>query len=495
MRRRIRQLAGVAAAGLAAWSLCWAPSAWAGSSLEQRLRAHVVRLTAPKMQGRGNATEGLEGARDYIAAKMEEIGLEPAGTQGYLSPLEAVTRAAASRSSQLQIGDNVLAEAVEFRPASYSDSGRFSAEAVFVGYGLTDHSIGYDDYAGVDVRDKTVIALTGVPAEHEQSFTPSHRAYLATSWSKAAVAQAQGARAILFVNDPRGHGQRSDQRPDALASVRPVEALEGIAAGHVSRRACERVLANLDIDLEQLQQQIDRSGQPHSRSLGVEVSGELAIDRQRTTIYNVVGRLPGADNGASPVVMTAHYDGLGLGYGASLSEAVPSVHPGADDNASGVALLLESARSLVANPPANGRPIIFAAPAGEELGLRGSRRLARQVLDRHDAGLVVNLDMVGRLRDETLYVARNGGDEAVAQRLRRSAQSAGLQVQSEALQERFSDHISFVELGFGGMSITTGRHADYHVPGDTIDKIDWSGLVRVTMFINDLVRSLAADRS
>lgn len=491
MQQRWRQLSSGVVLALAVCAAVGFGRPVQAQSAQERLEAHVTTLAAPELEGRGNGSEGLVTARDYIAEQMEEMGLEPAGDDGFLSPLEAVTGVEPSRSMSLAIGEHVLASDVEFAPASFTDDGSFEAEAVFLGYGLSAPSVGYDDYAGVDVRGKVVVALTDAPAPHKDALRSEGRAYLLSPGSKAAVALANGAKALLLVNDPRGHGDRPDQAADILPTLRPALPLTGISVGYLSEKSATRIFSEAGVDLGQLQRVIDGSGAPVRRTLDVEVRGDLSLSRTQSTLYNVVGRLPGTSEGSEkPIVVTAHYDGLGFGQAGSLSRRVPALHPGADDNASGVAVLLEVARALAKSPPKDHPPIIFAAPAGEELGLRGSRRLARELVDTYGGGTVVNFDMLGRLRNDELRVAHADDDTSIAGLLGDASNDAGLTVRADALDERFSDHVSFVELGFRGVHITSGRHGDYHVPGDTLDKINWKGLASAHTFVEALLRGL-----
>jgi hypothetical protein len=472
-------------------------------SLEDRLRAHATYLASPELGGRANGSEGIKKARDYIAAQFEQIGLVPAGEDGFFAAFSTVTHTKPSRATALQVGEHVLAEGVEFSPASFSGDVSFEAQAVFVGYGLSAPSFGYDDYAGVDVRDKVVIALSGAPAPHTDAITSGDAAYLLSPGSKAAVALANGARALLLVNDPRGHGVHPEQQADELPQLRPTPALAGISVGHLTKKAAARALASAEVELAGLQQKIDESGDPHSHSIDVRVKGNLSLERQTSTLYNVQASLPSTDNSPvteeeppskdskTPIVITAHYDGLGLGHAASLSDDAATLHPGADDNASGVAVLIEVARALAERPPDTRRPIIFAAPAGEELGLLGSRLLARTLAQRYVGGTAINFDMLGRLRDRNLQVARPKADTHVHRFVAKAATAHDLRTHPEALHARFTDHISFVDLGFQGLNITTGRHGDYHMPEDTLDKLNWEGMSRAHGFIEELVRSFA----
>jgi hypothetical protein len=472
-------------------------------SLQSRLKAHVTYLASPELEGRASGSQGVDKARDYIASQFEQIGLHPAGEDGYVTAFSAVTHAKPSRETTLQIGEHVLAQNVEFRPASFSGDVRFDAPAVFVGYGLSAPSIGYDDYAGVDVRGKVVIALSGAPAAHKTALVSGESAYLLSSASKAAVALSKGARALLLINDPRGHGVHPEQQADHLPLLRPTPALDGIAVGHLTEKAAVRTLASAEANLAGVQREIDATSTPQSRPLGLTIKGNLSLERQTSTLYNVQATLaatepsstePSETNRVSkgPLIITAHYDGLGFGHAGSLSDEPGSIHPGADDNASGVAVLIELARALAAEPPESRRPILFAAPAGEELGLHGSRQLARTLMERSTPGMVVNFDMLGRLRDRQIRLAHGPDDTALRELVDSVSHKHGLSILAESLNARFSDHVSFVELGVRGLNITTGRHGDYHMPGDTLDKLNCTGLGRVHGFIEDTVRGLAA---
>ena len=467
-----------------------ASTAHAQPSLDERLESHVRYLASSDLEGRGNDTAGLRQARDYVVATMQRVGLEPAGSDGFVSPVEVITRAKASDDNYLKVGKRVLTQGVEFSASSYSDAGAFKAPAVFVGYGLSAPSVGYDDYAGRDVRGKVVVAMTGAPARHRRALRSDRRRYLLGTASKAAVALAHGARALLLVNDPRSYGDRSHQRVDKLPEFNPFVPLEGLGVARLTEQAGRRVLAAAGIDLPNVQRRIDQSGEPHSRALDVRVRGELAVERSRGTVYNCVGLLPGTEGvSGPPLVLSAHYDGLGYGHAGSLSKHTPALHPGADDNASGVALLLELARALAERAPEPRRPILFVAPAAEELALRGSRRLARELLERFEPGVLINMDMVGHLHQKQLHVGAPASD--LQQMIEAQANDADLRLALESPTRRFTDHVAFAELGFQPIHITTGHHAHYHMPSDTPEELHWDGMVRVYKFVEGLVRRLA----
>jgi hypothetical protein len=442
------------------------------------LREDVRALSDERMGGRGPDSDGLIRARDYITRRLQDIGVDPAGAVGYHSPFEVVVHARRDRSNALKIGERVLAPGAEFTPHAISDEVELSGKPVFVGYGLSLPQHGWDDYAEVDVRDRVVLALTGAPSAPPFTLAPEAR-YLLDPTSRAAVALSRGARAILFINDPRSHGDRSDQRPDQLPTLGIDAPLQGIAVGVVTFKAAQRALEKSGVDLEALQDRIDADGRPHSKALDVELSGKLAVDRERAEVHNIIARIEGKDASLGPVILGAHYDGLGFGFAGSLGDGERALHPGADDNASGVALLLEVARLLKGQSPE--RDIYLVAFSAEELGMLGSHYFARILGERAADAQAVTVDMVGRLGGELslLGAERWRGPELALEQL---ATQQNLALAHLPADSSNSDHIAFMHAGIQTLHLTTGRHADYHTPRDTEDRISYEGLLSISRF-------------
>ncbi|MFZ5906166.1 MAG: M20/M25/M40 family metallo-hydrolase [Nitrospirota bacterium] len=226
-----------------------------------------------------------------------------------------------------------------------------------------------------------------------------------------------------------------------------------------------------------------------------EVGGEPEI---RTQMKNIIGCIPGKQQGFSDqsVVVAAHYDHLGLGWPEAREGNKGKIHPGADDNASGVAVLLELAQNL-GTYAAPGRSIIFIAFAGEEAGRRGSKYYvatgkkpdARYPIAETIA--MVNLDTVGRLGKNTLLIL---GSESAKEwvhifRGAGSVSGADIEMAEEGLDS--SDHISFRQAGVPAVQLFAGAHADYHRPTDTAEKIDAEGLVKVASVAKEVVEYLS----
>lgn len=216
--------------------------------------------------------------------------------------------------------------------------------------------------------------------------------------------------------------------------------------------------------------------------------------RETKTVANVIGVIPGtrAEWKAQSVLVTAHYDHLGLGWPDAHKGDEGRVHPGADDNASGVAVMLELAHALAGSEkPA--RSILFVAFTGEEAGLQGSRYYVEHA-DAFPVGRimgVINLDTVGRLQDQKLSVIGTSTASEWPHIFRGASFVTG--VESRAIPEAMqaSDQASFVTVGVPAVQIFTGAHADYHRPTDTVDRIDGAGLVKVATFVKEGVTYLA----
>jgi hypothetical protein len=205
----------------------------------------------------------------------------------------------------------------------------------------------------------------------------------------------------------------------------------------------------------------------------------------------VVGRLAGTTGEA--VVIGAHYDHLGLGATGSLApspEGKP--HLGADDNASGVAGLLELARRLAAAPGPRRRSVYFVAFGAEELGTLGSAHFVRRPpIELAKITAMVNMDMIGRLRDDTLEVHGLGTSPAWKGLLEGANRGPGLKLKTREGGYGPSDHAPFYGAGLPVFFVFTGAHPDYHRPSDTADKVDTAGVVRVIDLVEGVVRPLA----
>jgi hypothetical protein len=214
-----------------------------------------------------------------------------------------------------------------------------------------------------------------------------------------------------------------------------------------------------------------------------------------TTLKNVIGVLSGKkpEFAGQSVVIGAHYDHLGLGWPDVRDKNKGKIHPGADDNASGVAVLIELARFFV-NGPQPDRTIVFVAFTGEEAGKRGSKYYVANEKD-YPASMclgMVNLDTVGRLSRKKLLILGSGSAKEWVHLFRGAGFVTGVETETVSGELDSSDQISFQEAGVPAVQLFTGPHADYHRPADTADKIDADGLVKVAAVAKEAVEYLAS---
>lgn len=440
------------------------------SAQTSAMKRHVRVLTAPALEGRASATAGAETAREYIQTQFQKVGLEPAGEDGWV--VEADFVESVDADSTLEVGQRVMAPAAEYRVLGFSGDAEIEGRPLFVGYGLSLGNLGYDDYAGEEVRGRVVIALTGLPKSLEDDAVATRSADLRT---KAAVALSKGAEAIVFVNDPRGHGDETTQRPDTLMPLEPDFALDGIGVVHMTLR----VALELVPDLPNRQGVIDGSSRPRTSLLESSWSLEIETDREIETAKSLVGRVAG---GKGPLVIVgAHYDGLGTISG---DDDLELTYEGADDNASGVAVLIEAARRVVREKPE--AQVYFVATDAEERRLRGARVTSRFLRAQAGVGTYINMDMVGRMRSKRIEAFA----PLHATLVEKAAQGLKVSLQEEGASR--SDHIAFRDAGFEVIHLTTGRHLDYHQVTDVASKLDFSGMARIVDLIERLVKGLAS---
>lgn len=469
------------------------------------LLAHIKFLAADELKGRGNGTDELEIAADYIGRQFELLGLEPGGTDGYFQPFDLQAGLAVGAGNHLSIRSRARQASFSLASTYYPMAARprsslaeppaelHEVPLVFAGYGLSVPSLRYDDYAGVDVAGKAVLIFSHEPQEHDPNsrFNGARPVPQSTLQSKAAVARGRGAVALLVVSDPT---HPTDEANYALFGLDPDAEDVGIPVLRVRRDEMRPLLD--EWRLESLARLIDGDLVPRSRPLDATVTYREHLAANRRTVRNVIGVLEGADPARrhESVVIGAHYDHVGLGGRLSVTpDRTGEIHNGADDNASGTAAIIEMARSAAAQRHRFPRTLIFAAFAGEERGLLGSAHyvaFATRPIDQTVA--MLNLDMVGRAR---------GGVDISGLELSPSME-ADLKAAVEASRTRLtirrqgpgagrSDDSSFIARGIPAINFFTGFHGDYHRPGDDWEKIDVPGTQRVATLALELAARLA----
>jgi len=519
-----------------------APAGAADDALRARLRESVEWLASPDRDGRGPGTKGIDQAARWVAERFAAIGLSPVGPaevadamfQPFAMTLDAKLGAAAANTCELLGPPDAagvrrtipLVLGTDFTPLAAGGSGRFDLPLVFAGYGITAPAEHYDDYAAPPAAggDAAPAAAEGKPPAPAPAAPPTKGAAVivlrqepqkddphsvfdgnqasqhAALSRKVANASEHEAGGVVFCNDGAADGDKlmDFTRAGDGSEKRTMPVLQ------VRRGVVEEVVASsLGRSLAEIQGAIDATLAPQSAALaGWRIRGTTAIERVETEGRNVIAALPGrgfpapaGGDAARPrreiIVLGAHYDHLGYGGANSAAPGEHAVHHGADDNASGTALLVEVARMLAAAGPFP-RTILFVAFSGEERGLLGSAHYtANAAVPLEDTVAMVNLDMVGRLDGDKIVIHGTGTGTGLEPLVDRLVAARGLTAAKEPGGFGPSDHSSFYARKIPVLHLFTGSHADYHRPTDTADKINYDGMTRIAGLVADVVRELA----
>jgi Tol biopolymer transport system component len=453
-------------------------------SLAQQFQADVKILASDRMEGRGLGTQGIERAADWIEGQLR-TSLKPAfADHSYRQPFRVKTGVARAEGNRL----SGLADA-DWTPLGMSSSGSFHGPLTFVGYGIAAAPLNYDDFAGIDLKGKVALMLRYEPQERDENskFDGKRPSRWSAMRYKVLQARERGAVAVIFVTGPA-----QDEGKEFL----PVLKNDGpqSPAGIPVLQVKTAVAQKWGIDLAQFQKDVDADLKPRSRVLPIDIDGRVSLRTTYAHTANLAGVLPGAGPLAREVVILgAHYDHLGYGGEGSMKPNVHAIHNGADDNASGTVAVLLAARK-VAHDLANTRnhrtfvAVLFSA---EEAGLGGSSWFVdHSPVPLDHVVAMVNLDMVGDLRDDQLVAL--GADTAAEWKpaLESAATAAKLKVAARGDGYGPSDQTSFYAKRIPVVHFFTGAHERYHTPDDKWSSLNYSGAARVTEFTTDVVERL-----
>ncbi|RMF76503.1 MAG: M28 family peptidase, partial [Planctomycetota bacterium] len=446
------------------------------------IKAHVARLASDEFDGRLTGTPGERLATQYVADCFQRMGLLPMGDDGtYFQEFEFTAGVGAGPDCRLTLQDaegktrRSFEVDTDWRPLAYSASGVVEpAEVVFAGYGILAPAENpddeYDSFVHLDVADKWVLVLRYMP----EGFSPERRQKIAHYTGlryKATVLRNKGARGMIVVSGPN-----SGVREQLVKMSFDASSTSGsFPAISITDEAADALLAASGKTIKQLQDALD-TGEPQMGFAieGVRLAANIDIQRERRVGRNVLARLASGRgiHAAPALVIGAHVDHLGHGIGSgslARDDEKGMIHYGADDNASGTAALLEIAEHLTAQVAAGKlkptRDIIFAAWSGEELGLLGSNHFVTELgrhlgdeSDIHDAvAAYLNMDMVGRLRDE-LIVQGVASSSIWPQEIERRNVPVGLKIATQNDTYLPTDATSFYVKGVPMLAFFTGSH-------------------------------------
>ncbi|MFZ2491985.1 MAG: M28 family peptidase [Thermoanaerobaculia bacterium] len=445
---------------------------------------HIRTLAADEMEGRGLNTKGAEKAAAYIESELKKAGLEPAFGKSFRQKFPVKTGVSLGAKNAIK-----GLEAGDWTPLGFSSSGPIAGPIAFVGYGIDAEELKYREFEGIDLKGKVALMLRYEPQERDDKSVFDGRK--PSRWSamryKTMKAREKGAIAVIFVTGPL-QDEGKDKLP-ALVNDGP-ESSAGIPVIQVKTSVAQKWL-----DLTEFQNSVDKDLAPRSRVLDARLEGTVDVNATFAQTENIAGVIPGRGNLAKEVIVVgAHYDHLGWGGRGSLRADVHAVHNGADDNASGTGAVLAAAKRLVGltKDAKDRRTIMVTLFSAEETGLGGSSFfVANPPVPMDTVVAMVNLDMVGMLRDDKLIAL--GADSAPEWKalLDKHAPAAKLAVASSGDGYGPSDQTSFYSRQVPVIHFFTGTHDRYHTPDDDADAINFDGAVRIAEYTALVTADLA----
>jgi aminopeptidase YwaD len=457
---------------------------------KEELRAHVKYLASDELEGRKAGSAGADKAAEYIANEFSLDGLAPMGNRGtYFQRFDFVAGVKLGTKNNCSVVEQGKERALilneQYRPLGFSSNDTFSGDVVFAGYGISAPDKNYDDYNGLDVKNRAVVILRYAPTTDS---TRNEFDQFSSLRYKASKAKELGAKALIVVTGPL------DSDSDELMKLSYDQAIgnAGLPAVCITRAAADGFLQSAGTTIKKLQDEIVNSRHPQSmpiKDLRIEIRTDVEEISNRSA--NVIGFLEGNDPALKNevVVIGAHYDHLGYGGegSGSLKPDTVAIHHGADDNASGTSGVLELAQAFSSRRNELRRSLLFVSFTGEEEGLLGSGYFVKNPtipLERMVA--MINMDMIGRLNNRKLIVYGTGTSKEFDSLVtRHNADSAFV---LSLVKDGYgpSDQSSFYGKQIPVYFFFTDLHSDYHRPSDTWDKLNYDGMEKVVRFVEDL---------
>lgn len=474
------------------------------------LLGHIKHLASAELRGREAGTPDQRRAAEYISAEFARYGLQPLGDASedgarrmFLQKFELPVVKAFGRDTALvfTVGKETVAleRGKDYAPlAAALKATKADAGVVFAGYGIAEPKHNYDDFAKVDVAGKWALLLRYEPQEHDaQSVFDGKKAtphsFFTTKINNCVLRKAVG---VLIVTGPASRPEQPDQ---AKGIGNELIGDFGVPVFEITREAAAKLLKPGGFALADLQAGIDKDLSNHSMALkdaSAAGTSDVVVDPQPT--YNVVARLEGRDEKLKDemVVLGAHCDHVGLGNFGSLlgAKGKGRIHPGADDNASGTAGLLEAAQYFAAlkGEERPRRSIVFIAFSGEEKGLLGSQHwVEHPTAPLKDVVAMVNMDMIGRSQDGHVQISGVGTSPGFKALVEEAVQDSDLKVALGSSGVAPSDNTTFFNKNIPVLFFFTGTHPDYHQPGDTWDKINAPVAAEVARIACRVLRAIA----
>lgn len=469
---------------------------------KNKLKESVKYLSSNELKGRFPGTEGIELAAQFIENEFSNIGLKKFNNSyrqafkittsmnyhnqdnNTFSVTTIVQRIGVPKEKLPKVSQPFKLEK-DFSPLVFSKNDKVKGELAFVGFGISDKANNYDDYEGIDVKDKIVIILSDSPDGENKESKFFHQSDLR---HKANVARSKGAIGMILVKI-----QGDSMNVFESLNESNIGGHSGIVAVQCQRQSISKYFPK-DKILYEIEDKIIKTKKPNSfliPNIEIEMSVDLVPEKSDT--YNIYGYIEGTDPKLKNeyIVIGAHYDHLGFGNVPTARKKTKkaNIYNGADDNASGVVGLLELARHYQLYP--SKRSIIFCSFSSEEMGLLGSAHFVKNLpVPKESIITMINFDMIGRLENE-LTVFGYSSAKNFEKIIDSVNQLTSLKIAKASDAYGPSDHSSFYSEKIPVMMIFTGVHDDYHTPDDDWNKINYDGMISVLNYSEKIITTIA----
>lgn len=475
----------------------------------ERVGGDIRYLASEELEGRAPGSAGLQKAADYMRDAFKEAGLTSGVPDGsYFQPFDIsldtkllkeqavlILHGPDGKTLKLALGDDYQALAI-------GGSGKVKADIVFAGYGISAPELKYDDFKGADVAGKVLLVIRREPQQDNEKSAFDGKETTPYSYIRTKVTQAADhkAAAVLFVNDPHNTKGKKDELVPATGFG---SSGSGLPFAHVTQKLVNELLAVTPVkagddgelkSVEAIEKQIDEHYQPLTQALsGWTAEIDFTFEEVKADVANVIGVIEGTGPLANEtVVIGAHYDHLGYGPFGSRRPDPKALHPGADDNATGTAAVVELARRFAARDQKPARRMVFMGFTAEERGLIGSNYYVNEpIFPLEDTVAMINFDMIGRLREDKVIIngARSGKEFPAL--LDQANKNEALQLDKGGMLMG-GDHFGFYQKGIPAVHFFTGLTPDYHTPDDTFEKINVPGVVKTIDFCEQFLDAVVA---
>ena len=451
---------------------------------QKELKSHVRYLASDRLQGRFPGTDGDRNAAEYIRNQFERSGLTLLGDAGF-QYFDVITGASLGHNNSLAIDKINFSVGGDFIPLSFSQNTTLTAPIIFVGFGFDfqNDSLSWNDYSDIDVTGKWVLILRGSPDGNNPHGDYAEHSSLR---KKVMIAKDHSAAGVIFTS-----GVKFD-KSDNLIPLRYDQSQTNVTIPviHITREVADLLFQESGNNLISFENNAIQMMEKF-KSIGLKkiVSVSTDVEYQRVQTQNIVGLLPGIDEQLQNeyVVIGAHYDHLGFGgeHSGSRRPDRYEIHNGADDNASGVSVMMELA-GMFSHHHSNARTMVFIGFGAEEMGLLGSKYFVKSgLIGKDNIQIMLNMDMVGRFDKKVNKISIGGTHTAVDLESKIESIISKTNLQYSFSPEGYgpSDHSSFYVSNVPVLFFFTGAHKDYHTPEDDAENINYKGMKSISQLI------------